>query len=103
MKRNKHHIGRLRIRAAAILARNFPDWDVRPEDIVPASGRCRSDPLMDVYRWELFARTKAGLTVVCGSWDTLTRFVRLAAKNGCSIDRYNTIHANDTRSCSPRP
>lgn len=96
MKRNKHHIGRLRIRAAAILARQFPEWDVRPEYIVPASGRYRSDRMMDVYRWELFARTRTGLLVVCGSWDTLTRFVRLAAKHGCSVSKDGTIHAKET-------
>ncbi len=83
MRRNKHHIGRLRIRAAKILAANFPELDVRPEDISPATGRPRSDWRQDVYRWELFTRTKTGAVRVCHCWDTLTRFVKEASTNGC--------------------
>lgn len=91
----KHHVGRLRIRAAKILNDNFPDWDVRPEDISPATGRCRSDWRQDIYRWELFTKTRTGLPVVCGSWDTLTRFVRLAAKHGCTLNANDEIYANE--------
>ena len=62
MKRYRaHHIGRLRIRAAKILNANFPEWDVQPEDIKPATGRWRTDWRMDVYRWELFAHTKPSM------------------------------------------
>jgi len=86
MKRNKHHVGRVRIKAAEILNRQFPEWEVQPEDIQPATGRHRSDWRQDVYRWELFTKTKTGLPVVCGSWDTLTRFVRLAGKYGCAVE-----------------
>lgn len=92
MKRRRYradHVGRLRIRAAAILRANFPEWDVRPEDISPATGAWRTDRRLDVYRWELFTRmAKRGtggqeIPVVAGCWDTLTRFVALAAKYGC--------------------
>ncbi len=85
MRRNKHHIGRLRIQAAKILARNFPDLDISPEDISPATGRNRSDWRMDVYRWELFTRTKLGRPKVVGCWETLTNFVKLATIHGCHI------------------
>ena len=93
MRRDKHHIGRLRIRAAKILARQFPEWDVRPEDIVPATGSYRSDWRQDVYRWELFTRTRTGMPVVCGSWETLTTFVASAGKYGCVCVR-DEIWAN---------
>jgi len=93
MRRNKYHVGRLRIRAADILNKHFPEWDVHPDDIVPASGRCRSDWRQDVYRWEIFTKTRTGLPVVCGSWDTLTRFVRLAGKYGCAVNNYSEIYA----------
>lgn len=91
MKRRANHIGRLRIRAAAILGENFPEWDVYPEDISPATGRWRTDWRMDVYRWELFTRTKTdpktgrNIPVVVGCWDTLTLFVREAARVGCHL------------------
>jgi hypothetical protein len=87
-----HHVGRLRVRAAEILAVNFPDWDVRPEDIRPATGAWRTDWRLDVYRWELYSRLKrrdshdgSELPVVAGCWDTLTEFVREAAERGCHL------------------
>lgn len=94
MRHRKHHIGRLRIRAAAILSAAFPEWDVRPEDIVPASGSYRTCIYHDVYRWELFTQTKTGLPVVCGSWETLTEFVRSAAKHGCHANKDSEIYSN---------
>lgn len=90
-----HHVGRLRIRAAEILAKNFPEWDVRPEDIKPATGSWRTDWRNDVYRWELFTRLKSNpnnMPVVCGCWETLTEFVRLAAKTGCHVTRDSVIY-----------
>lgn len=95
-KINKHHVGRLRIKAAEILRKQFPEWDVQPEDISPATGSYRSDWRQDVYRWELFTRTHDGNPVVCGSWDTLTRFVALAAKFGCSCNKDSEIYANES-------
>ena len=93
-RRNKHHVGRVRIAAAKILAANFPDLDVRPEDISPASGRNRTDWRLDIYRWELFTRTKDGLPAIFGSWERLTDFVRRARKNGCDINSDSEIHSN---------
>lgn len=89
-----HHIGRLRTRAAKILNKNFPEWDVRPEDIKPATGRWRTDWRMDVYRWELFTRHRGNpnMPVVCGCWDTLTKFVKEAAKNGCHVTTDSVIY-----------
>ncbi len=98
MKRRAHHIGRLRVRAAAILNENFPRWDVRPEDIKPATGSWRTDWRNDVYRWELFTRTKPlpglnSMPVVCGCWETLTQFVKDAAKKGCCVNDHSEIYA----------
>jgi hypothetical protein len=92
MMKNKRHIGRLRIRAAKILSENFPEWDVQPEDIRPATGSWRTCPYHDVYRWELYTRTKTGMPVVCGCWSTLTLFVKLASKYGCHLSRDGTIY-----------
>jgi hypothetical protein len=51
---------------------------------------------MDVYRWELFAAKKTGGPVVLGCWQTLTDFVRLAAKHGIGLDtRDLEIYANE--------
>ncbi len=93
------HVGRLRIRAAKILNDNFPDWDVRPEDIRPATGRWRTDFRMDVYRWELFSRLKrrnshdgSELPVVCGCYDTLTNFVKEASVAGCHVTKHREIN-----------
>jgi hypothetical protein len=83
---NKYHIGRTRIRAAALISKHFPEWIVAPEDIKPATGRNRSDWRMDVFRWELFAYERPGLPLVLGSMQTLTEFVRLAAKYGIHVD-----------------
>ena len=80
---DSHHVGRLRVKAAEILRANFPDWDVRPEDVRPATGSYRTCIYHDVYRWELFTRTTAGLPVVVGCWDTLPRFVVEAGRRGC--------------------
>src|SRR5262245_17930167 len=102
MRRRKYHIGRLRIRAAALLAKAFPDWDVRPEDIVPASGSYRTCAYHDIYRWELFTRTRSGIPVVCGSWETLTEFVRFSARFGCHMDTDDVIYSNK-REAEPCP
>lgn len=74
--RRQHQIGRLRIKAAKLLTRDL-GFDVRPEDIKPASGHYRTDMRADVYRWELFSYSK-GIPVVAGCWETLTNFVVLA-------------------------
>lgn len=94
--KNARHVGRLRIRAAALLNKHFPHWEVRPEDIQPATGRWRTDWRLDVYRWELYSQTKTGQPVVCGCWETLTEFVREATKYGC----YMTA---DREICAGRP
>ena len=77
---------RLRIKACEILNREFPYLDVKPDDIVPATGRWRSDIRFDVFRWELRTRRKDGRAIQnWGCWDTLTRFVKEASKVGCSL------------------
>lgn len=92
MRRNKHHIGRLRIRAAAILTKGF-GFEVLPSDIQPATGSNRTDWRQDVYRWELFTRNASGSPVVCGCWDTLTDFVKAAAVQGFHVDSDREINA----------
>lgn len=79
------HVGRLRIKAAEILNRNMPDWDVQPQDIKPATGAWRTNQTLDVFRWELFSRNKRGQPVVAGCWDSLTTFVPYAAEHGCHV------------------
>jgi hypothetical protein len=93
MKRRAHHVGRLRIRAAAILNKLMPEWYVLPEDIRPATGRWRTDWTFDVYRWELYCvRRKPdgtpnhNLPVAVGCWNTLTQFVREAPRLGMHVE-----------------
>lgn len=94
-----HHIGRLRERAAQILQKQFPEWDVYPQDIHPATGRWRTDWRLDVYRWELFSQTKPSMVtglsmpVVCGCWETLTKFVKRASKEGCHVNKDSEIYS----------
>jgi hypothetical protein len=47
-----------------------------------------------VYRWELFTRLKSNpeFPIVCGCWDTLTDFVRKAAKTGCHVTKDDEIY-----------
>lgn len=96
------HVGRTRRRAADILNKNFPDWDVRPEDIQPATGRWRTDWRLDVYRWELFSRLKqrnsydgSELPVVCGSYERLKDFVKMATKYGCHVNDDREIYSSE--------
>ena len=113
MKRRRyraHHVGRLRVRAAAILNANFPEWDVRL-----ATGYWRTDVRAGVYRWELYSRLKrrnshdgSELPVVHGCWETLTEFVRGAAKRGCHLTRHGDIYSGHDPDAaaglrSPRP
>jgi hypothetical protein len=69
------HIGRIRIRLAEILSESL-NLDCQPEDLSPTQGRYRVDKSWDVYAWEVFTQTKAGLTFVAGSWDTMTDCVK---------------------------
>lgn len=77
-----HHVGRSRIALAKLLNRVFPEWDVQPEDIKPATGRSRTDWRMDIYRWELFTRTKTGLPVVLACWETIGDFLKGCRPSG---------------------
>lgn len=88
-----HHIGRLRIAAAKILSKGF-GFEVYPEDIKPATGRPRTDWTQDIYRWELFARN-GSMPVVCGSWLTLTDFVKQAKKAGFHVNDDREIYPNE--------
>lgn len=90
------HIGKTRI-AAAKLITQYTDLDVKPEDIQPATGRCRTDWRQDIYRWEIFTKTKLGCNWVGASWQRLTEFVRETRKSGCC--HYN----NDCEIYSGKP
>ena len=85
IKRGPNPNSRIRQRAAAILSSEL-GWDVAPEDIEPVQGFYRSCWLADVYRWEVFTRDNNGMTCVAGCWETLTEFVKEAAKHGCHVD-----------------
>jgi hypothetical protein len=69
------HIGRVRIRLAEILSECL-ELDCQPEDLSPTQGRYRIEKGWDIYSWEVFTRTKTGLTFVAGSWDTMTDCVK---------------------------
>jgi hypothetical protein len=69
------HIGRVRIRLAEILSECL-GLDCQPEDLSPTQGEYRVNKSHDIYSWEVFTQTKAGLTFVAGSWDTMTDCVK---------------------------
>ncbi len=79
----------LRERAAKILQKVFPDWDLDDTDIVPVDGFWKR---VDVYRWQVFCHSKKRYTngdripVSVGCWLTLTQFVKEASKAGCHLD-----------------
>lgn len=98
MRRKKNHIGRLRIAAANILSDGL-GFTVYPEDIVPATGRHRSDWRQDVFRWEVF--THNGRPFVFHSWVTLTEFVKKARIAGFQVDRDDVIWPNQCPPASP--
>jgi hypothetical protein len=85
---DSRHIGRTRIRAAALIDKHFPGWKCQAEDITPATGAWRTDWRLDVYRWELYASKAIDgkFPVVLGCWQTLTEFVRFGSKYGIHID-----------------
>lgn len=97
-KGGTRHVGRLRVRAAAILSEHL-GWNVQPEDIRPATGAWRTNAQFDVYRWEVFTRTSTGLNVVAGCWYSLTEFVRDASGIGCHVTKDDTIYPGP-RTCS---
>ena len=103
-KRRKRYnagtVGKLRLRVARILAKQFPELDIRPEDMRPATGRWRSDRRLDVYRWEVFTRSRDGLNVIFGCWDTMTQFAKDAAKAGCHLSD-GTLYAGPATPLDP--
>jgi len=92
MRRQKNHIGRLRIAAAEILSHGL-GYTVYPEDIVPATGRYRSDWRQDVYRWEVFAHNGT-VPCVLHAWVTLGDFVKHARVAGWHVDGDGVIWPN---------
>ncbi len=80
-KRGPNPDSYIRRRAAVILSKTL-GWEVYSDEISPTQGFYRSNPLADIYRWELFTRDTNGLAQVYGCWETLTEFVREAPKHG---------------------
>jgi hypothetical protein len=72
------HIGRIRTRLAKIISRDL-GIDCQPEHLRPATGSWRTDWRLDVYRWEVFARTKSGQPFVAGCWESMTDCVKAGA------------------------
>ncbi len=72
------HVGRIRIRLAKIISESL-NLDCIPEDLKPATGRCRTDHTLDLYRWEVFCKTKTGMSWVRGSFYTMTECVKAGA------------------------
>ena len=99
MRHNHHgrggsqHIGRVRIRLAKIISRDL-GIDCKPEDLKPATGSYRTDWRQDVYRWEVFSKTKSGLPFVAGCWDSMSDCVKAGSVvyNNCG-----EIHLLDSR------
>jgi len=89
--------GRLRHAAASILSKHLGYW-VDATAVRPAQGYWRISPYVDVYRWEVhLIKPGQSCNYPMGSWDTLTRFVRLGKKYGIGIDwEEGVIWANES-------
>lgn len=72
--RTNHHVGRVRIRLAAMLAAH--GYTVAPEDLHPQLGAWRTDVRLDVCRWEATVTDAAGVTWMVQCWDTMSACVR---------------------------
>lgn len=72
--RTKHHVGRVRVRLAALLAAR--GYTVAPEDLHPQSGAWRTDCRLDVCRWEATVTDASGVTWMVQCWDTMSACVR---------------------------
>lgn len=97
--RNRH-VGRLRIKAAELLTAAFPQYDIKPEDIVPVTGHWLK---VDVYRWQVFAFRKDKkytngdrIPISLGCWYSLTSFVKDASKYGCTVNEHDEVYANES-------
>ena len=93
-KKGSLHIGRLRLRAAMILSKGL-GFTVLPEHIRPAKGAWRTNASLDVYRWEILTYDDRGMAISGGCWETLTEFVKEAAKHGCHINSQGEIEAGE--------
>tara|TARA_R110000824_G_scaffold316000_1_gene503176 strand:+ start:172 stop:576 length:405 start_codon:yes stop_codon:yes gene_type:complete len=78
------HVGRTRIRLAAILT-EYLGYIVSPDELQPSGGRQRNNTTQhDGYAWELFAYG-SGQPFVAGSFNTMTDCVkagRVTVTNG---------------------
>ncbi len=87
MQRRQGYSGRLRIAAAEILRDFFRLDNINAEDINVVKGYWRISPYVDVYRWEIFVCFTENFMIGFGCWQTLTKFVPLARKNGIVVSK----------------
>lgn len=66
----RHHVGRVRVRLAALLAEQ--GYDASPESLRPQQGAWRTDNRLDVCRWEATLTDREGRTWLVQCWDTMS-------------------------------
>ena len=75
VKQTKSGIGKTRIKLAKIVSDSL-NIDCQPEDLRPATGANRTNKMLDVYAWEVFARHRNGVPFVAGCFETMTECVK---------------------------
>lgn len=65
----KNEPGRLRWRLSELLEEE--GFIVSAYDLKPAQGYWRSNPFVDVYRWEAYGKDSKGITTSFDSWNTM--------------------------------
>ena len=54
----------------------IPGIEVKPDDLVPATGSWRTNKSLDVYCWEGYYRDEDGIRRFFGSYQTMTELVK---------------------------
>ena len=68
------HVGRVRIRLAKIISDSL-GIVCEPEELQPARGANRTNKMLDIYAWEVFAHNN-GKKFIAGSFNTMTECVK---------------------------
>lgn len=80
-------------KTAAKVLQLLEDAGYSPDGLAPATGYWRHNH-QDVMRWEVTLVIN-GYRYCCGSWETMTEFVRKASKYGFHVSKDHEIWANE--------
>ena len=73
--RPRDAVGKTRIKLAKIVSECL-GIECKPEDLQPAKGANRTNKMLDIYAWEVFAKHHNGVPFVAGCFETMTECVK---------------------------